>query len=55
MSYAIFGFGKIGQALAKAFARSGIEVSLHPLLALEEGRKFNIKKTTKNKKVKIYE
>ena len=26
MSYAIVGFGKIGQALAKAFARSGIEV-----------------------------
>jgi 8-hydroxy-5-deazaflavin:NADPH oxidoreductase len=28
MSYAIIGFGKIGQALAKAFARSGIEVSI---------------------------
>ena len=28
MSYAIIGFGKLGQALAKAFARSGIEVSL---------------------------
>jgi phosphoglycerate dehydrogenase-like enzyme len=27
MSYAIVGFGKIGQALAKAFARKGIEVS----------------------------
>jgi len=27
-SYAIIGFGKIGQALAKAFARSGIEVSV---------------------------
>lgn len=27
MSYAIIGFGSIGQALAKAFARSGIEVS----------------------------
>jgi predicted dinucleotide-binding enzyme len=26
MSYAITGFGKIGQALAKAFARSGVEV-----------------------------
>jgi predicted dinucleotide-binding enzyme len=26
MSYAIIGFGKIGHALAKAFARSGIEV-----------------------------
>ena len=26
MSYAIVGFGNIGQALAKAFARSGIEV-----------------------------
>lgn len=26
MSYAIIGFGKLGQALAKAFARSGIEV-----------------------------
>jgi hypothetical protein len=24
MSYAIIGFGKIGQALAKAFARNGI-------------------------------
>lgn len=28
MSYAIIGFGKIGKALAKAFARSGIEVSV---------------------------
>ena len=28
MSYAIIGFGKIGQALAHAFARKGIEVSV---------------------------
>jgi predicted dinucleotide-binding enzyme len=28
MSYAIIGFGNIGQALAKAFARSSIEVSV---------------------------
>ena len=28
ISYAIIGFGKIGQALAKAFARKGIEVSV---------------------------
>ncbi|GAA3600302.1 NADPH-dependent F420 reductase [Kineosporia mesophila] len=28
MRYAIIGFGSIGQALAKAFARSGIEVSV---------------------------
>ncbi|KXU84930.1 NADP oxidoreductase coenzyme [Paraburkholderia monticola] len=28
MSYAIIGFGEIGQALAKAFARTGIEVSV---------------------------
>jgi predicted dinucleotide-binding enzyme len=28
MSYAIIGFGKIGQALAKAFARNGIAVSV---------------------------
>ncbi|HWQ86727.1 NADPH-dependent F420 reductase [Brevundimonas sp.] len=28
MSYAIIGFGKIGQALAKAFARHGVEVSV---------------------------
>jgi predicted dinucleotide-binding enzyme len=28
MSYAIIGFGKIGQALARAFARNGIEVSI---------------------------
>ena len=28
MSYAIIGFGKIGQALAKAFSRKGIEVSV---------------------------
>ena len=28
MSYAIIGFGNIGQALAKAFARSGIELSV---------------------------
>src|SRR5476651_104856 len=27
-SYAIIGFGKIGQALARAFARNGIEVSV---------------------------
>jgi hypothetical protein len=28
MSYAIIGFGSIGQALARAFSRSGIEVSV---------------------------
>ena len=28
MSYAIIGFGKIGQALARAFARNSIEVSV---------------------------
>jgi predicted dinucleotide-binding enzyme len=28
MTYAIIGFGKLGQALAKAFARSGIDVSV---------------------------
>jgi predicted dinucleotide-binding enzyme len=28
MSYSIIGFGSIGQALAKAFARTGIEVSV---------------------------
>src|SRR6187402_6298 len=28
MSYAIIGFGNIGQALAKSFARNGIEVSV---------------------------
>jgi hypothetical protein len=28
MSYAIIGFGKIGHALGKAFARKGIEVSV---------------------------
>ena len=28
MSYAIIGFGQIGQALARAFARKGIEVSV---------------------------
>lgn len=28
MSYAIIGFGRIGHALAKAFARNGIEVSV---------------------------
>jgi predicted dinucleotide-binding enzyme len=28
MSYAIIGFGKIGHALAKAFVRKGIEVSV---------------------------
>ena len=26
MTYAIIGFGKIGQALAKAFARKGLDV-----------------------------
>ncbi len=28
MTYAIIGFGRLGQALAKAFARSGIDVSV---------------------------
>jgi predicted dinucleotide-binding enzyme len=28
MSYAIIGFGEIGQALAKAFVRNGIEMSV---------------------------
>jgi predicted dinucleotide-binding enzyme len=28
MSYAVIGFGKIGQALAKAFARKGIDISV---------------------------
>lgn len=28
MDYSIIGFGRIGQALAKAFARNGIEVSV---------------------------
>ncbi|GAB7522339.1 hypothetical protein PBS_13230 [Paraburkholderia sp. 2C] len=28
MSYAIIGFGKIGRALARAFARHGIEVAV---------------------------
>ena len=28
MSYAIIGFGNIGQALAKAFSRNGVEVSV---------------------------
>jgi len=28
MNYAIIGFGKIGHALARAFARNGIEVSV---------------------------
>ena len=28
MSYAIIGFGRLGHALAKAFARNGIEVSV---------------------------
>ena len=28
MSYAIIGFGEVGQALARAFARTGIEVSV---------------------------
>ena len=28
MSYAIIGFGKIGHALAEAFARKGIEVTV---------------------------
>jgi predicted dinucleotide-binding enzyme len=28
MSYAIIGFGRLGQSLAKAFARNGIEVSV---------------------------
>jgi hypothetical protein len=32
MKYAIIDFGKIGQALAKAFARKGIEVSVARVL-----------------------
>jgi predicted dinucleotide-binding enzyme len=28
MSYAIIGFGKVGQALARAFARNNIEVAV---------------------------
>ncbi len=28
MTYAIIGFGRLGQALAKAFARSGIDVAV---------------------------
>ena len=28
MSYAIIGFGEIGHALARAFARNGVEVSV---------------------------
>jgi 8-hydroxy-5-deazaflavin:NADPH oxidoreductase len=28
MSYAIIGFGQLGQSLAKAFVRSGIDVSV---------------------------
>jgi glycerol-3-phosphate dehydrogenase len=49
MSYAIIGFGKIGQALAKAFARSGIAVSVattrdpassHPTRPRSERRSF---------------
>ena len=28
ISYAIIGFGRIGKALARAFARKGIEVSV---------------------------
>ena len=37
MSYAIIGFGKIGQALAKAFARKGIEVSVATTSILRPG------------------
>jgi len=49
MSYAIIGFGNIGQALAKAFARNAIEVSvattrdpkaLHPLRPRSDPRSF---------------
>jgi 8-hydroxy-5-deazaflavin:NADPH oxidoreductase len=35
MSYAIIGFGKIGHALARAFARKGIEVSVATTRDLE--------------------
>jgi predicted dinucleotide-binding enzyme len=43
MSYAIIGFGNIGQALAKAFARNGIEVSVatrNPRLSFEEAGRW---------------
>lgn len=36
MSYAIVGFGKMGQALAQAFARKNIEVTVASRRALEE-------------------
>ena len=35
-SYAIIGFGNIGKALAKAFARNGIEVRIRPYTGVEE-------------------
>jgi len=35
MSYASIGFGKIGRAIAKAFARKGIEVSVATTRDLE--------------------
>ena len=36
MTYAIFGAGNVGQALAKAFARKGIEVTLASRRAAEK-------------------
>jgi predicted dinucleotide-binding enzyme len=42
MSYATIGFGKIGQALAKAVARSGIEVSVGPL-AIRKALQVNLR------------
>ncbi len=38
MSYAIVGFGKIGQALARAFARKNFNVTVASRQPLEEPR-----------------
>ena len=37
MSYAIVGFGKIGQALARAFARKNIDVTVASSVAIAPG------------------
>ena len=41
MSYAIIGFGNIGQALAKAFARRGIEVSIFGQIGADSSSCFS--------------
>jgi predicted dinucleotide-binding enzyme len=48
MSYAIIGFGKIGQALAKAFARKGIGVSVATTRLFEDVGPMSCRSTSRH-------